>query len=337
MKESEVKQYPLGQYPFGMNAQFTKSTSKHWTDEEIKKGWSQILKNNGVNNGYMTLEDLNRFGYNMAEASFAKQIGVVPMFDSEYCEAIGGYPKGARIYGLIKGALVEATSLVDDNKVDFQKVGIDDVNWKSIKFDYPFPSCTPKRKLVSLKFGSEWGSEVDFAYEAPTRSILYTADKNMWVSIDLSDFRLQSKFYKKTYNGKSGNMVSPLNFNILCYVGSADANPNEVDLSDIGNALMITGDWFRTKFSPTWTCVQYSFISPGFKSSSSDIICGITNSYVSGNTTAYYLSAPDLWFGCDNAFHMNEGDQMIVFPFYMNNAFMLSNNQGKYEIHLSEF
>ena len=348
MKKSDIVKFPSMACPFAANANFSKS--KYWTDEEVKDGFKKILQNNGKNNGFMTLEDLNRFGYNMTETAFANQIGIVNMFDKEYCEKIGGYPNGARVFGTIKGQLVEAFSLVDNNKIDFQTEGIDGINWAGEQSIYSMPSSTPKRKLVELKWKN--GDDSDFVAHAPTedKAKVFVADKDMWVCIDLSELSYEPISYtvnvpkttKENETSKSDmKFTMPAILNVICYVGSGDLNPKQClpnikPIEESSNPWRHYNIYEYSEESYRWSCHQFSFPAKLYKSATNEFLCSITTEPKDNIVKAV---EPIRYFGVDGAFYLRKGFQMKIYAFYLYNATgvnVLGENEA-HSIYLSEY
>lgn len=320
MKQSEIINANFMKSPFAQGASYTNKTSKRWSDDEVKGGFKKILSTNGANNGYLTLEDLNRLGYNITESTFSDDIGLVPFFDYEYCNAIGGYPKGAHIFGIINGNLVEAISLVDNNKVDFQMTGIDNINWYSTNsnMDFLFPSCTPKRKLITLDVGGYKSDKTidetkPFCSKYPndTRKIHYVADKSMYVGIDLSEFTYNLDTF--VYNNQ--RFVNPFTLNMLCFIGGPDSNINDLTVSnlDMNYPLQVSGSWFLNIYSPYWNGLIYSFIAPGYKDKEDFMTMQIGEGLKGSTESKYVYKNTDIYSGIPNPFYMNEGDQLVIF------------------------
>ena len=329
MKQSEIINANFMKSPFAQGASYTNKTSKQWSDDEVKGGFKKILSTNGANNGYLTLEDLNRLGYNITESTFSDDIGLVPFFDSEYCNAIGGYPKGAHIFGILNGTLIEAVSLVDNNKVNFQKIGIDNINWYFPNYDIDslLPSYRPKRKLITLDVGGKKPNSNNIDDTKPFYSsfieydkhIHYIADKDMYVGIDLSDFNYNPYTFnasftqdKITYDYR---VVSPLVLNMFCFIG--DMSSDKTELSTVPhNPLTILGNSFLIKYAPRWNGFIYSFIAPGYKDQENFQLIQMGNVYKMDTTNKLQSITnvnPDLFLSIHEPFYMNAGDQLVIF------------------------
>ena len=75
-------------------------------------------------------QTLNRLFNSISYRQFLSQCGIIDTFDRVECEAIGGYGAGSILQYLKDGILYDVMSLVDYNKVDFNDVGVDGVNWE---------------------------------------------------------------------------------------------------------------------------------------------------------------------------------------------------------------
>lgn len=75
-------------------------------------------------------QTLNRLFNSISYRQFLSQCGIIDTFDRAESEAIGGYGAGAILQYLKDGILYDVISLVDYNKVDFNDVGVDGVNWE---------------------------------------------------------------------------------------------------------------------------------------------------------------------------------------------------------------
>ena len=325
--------------PFGDNASYTNSASKYWSDNDIKFGFKNILENNGKNNGFLTLEDINRFGYNMTEVPFANQMGLVNMYDAEYCKNIGGYPKGALVYGNIKGVLTQAMSLVDNNLVDFTTEGIDNVYWAGTSVgNVLMPSNTPVRKLETFKLITE-SSNSDIKYDnwSVGHARNYIADKDMFIGIDLSNTNVIPTTVKKTdlptsVIGRSYecHITAPIIICFLVYIGNADQNPNTLTTPDpnFSEPSLVTNDSYITRYSPNWTCAQFAFPLPLYSPDGDYYLAALYSSDGKYKSTNHML-------GCNDCIYVNKGDQLKIYPFYLHgNKYSGEINT---EISLSEY
>lgn len=79
---------------------------------------------------YVTRLEMNGIGNLASRYEFFTRAGGVVTFDQAFATAIGGYPSGAILDYYYNGTMYKAVSLVDNNMVDFNAVGIDGVNWQ---------------------------------------------------------------------------------------------------------------------------------------------------------------------------------------------------------------
>ena len=78
---------------------------------------------------YVTRGEFNAIGNLATRNDFYKACGGLNTFNSALSSKIGGYPKGAVLQLLDNNALKYVISLVDNNTVNFNTAGVDDVNW----------------------------------------------------------------------------------------------------------------------------------------------------------------------------------------------------------------
>lgn len=91
---------------------------------------------------FITRQLMNKLFAQMSGRQFLQQCGCLDTFDDKVCSEIDGYPRGAILKYLDGDVLYDVVSLVDSNKVDYTKVGIDNVNWKiygASIFSYTYP------------------------------------------------------------------------------------------------------------------------------------------------------------------------------------------------------
>ena len=82
----------------------------------------------------ITRRQVNTLGYIGTQEQFFEQCGGYHTFDTEICNAIGGYPKGAilKFYQESTNSLRTVYSLLDDNDWNFIENGVDGIHWKYI-------------------------------------------------------------------------------------------------------------------------------------------------------------------------------------------------------------
>ena len=82
----------------------------------------------------ITRKQVNTLGYIGTQEQFFEQCGGYHTFDTEICDAIGGYPEGAilRFYDADINCLRTVYSLLDDNTWNFLEQGVDGIHWKYI-------------------------------------------------------------------------------------------------------------------------------------------------------------------------------------------------------------
>lgn len=88
---------------------------------------------------YVTRAEMNGLGRVATQDMFYHKCGGLNTFDSEFAEAIGGYPTCA-VLDFVSGTnLFKVMSVKNKNKVDFTKVGVDGVNWIILNQDVADP------------------------------------------------------------------------------------------------------------------------------------------------------------------------------------------------------
>lgn len=78
---------------------------------------------------YITRSEMNGIGNLASRYEFFRRAGGLVTFDSDLSAEIEGYPSGAVLKYMNNGFLYDVISLVDNNTVDFNTVGVDGVNW----------------------------------------------------------------------------------------------------------------------------------------------------------------------------------------------------------------
>lgn len=78
---------------------------------------------------YITRPEMNGIGNLASRYEFFRRAGGLVTFDSDLSAEIEGYPSGAVLKYMNNGFLYDVISLVDNNTVDFNTVGVDGVNW----------------------------------------------------------------------------------------------------------------------------------------------------------------------------------------------------------------
>lgn len=102
-------------------------------DISIDKGFGLSYTKHKTNGGrYVLRNQLNSLGKVGSIFQYKRKNGVVPTFNSEFAELIGGYPKGAILWNINQVEAFRVVSLIDDNKVDFTKRGVDNVSWERL-------------------------------------------------------------------------------------------------------------------------------------------------------------------------------------------------------------
>lgn len=79
---------------------------------------------------YVTRGEFNAIGNLATRNDFYRACGGLNTFDADFASKIRGYPKDAVLQLLDNNVLKYVISLVDNNKVNFNAVGVDGVNWK---------------------------------------------------------------------------------------------------------------------------------------------------------------------------------------------------------------
>lgn len=89
--------------------------------------YSAPASNNGK---FVTRGEMNAIGNLASQNQFYFLAGGINTFDSAFATQIGGYPEGAVLKYLSNGYLYDVVSLVDNNTVNFNEVGVDGENWQ---------------------------------------------------------------------------------------------------------------------------------------------------------------------------------------------------------------
>lgn len=89
--------------------------------------YSAPASNNGK---FVTRGEMNAIGNLASQNQFYFLAGGINTFDSEFATQIGGYPKDAILKYLNNNYLYDVVSLVDNNMVNFNEVGVDGENWQ---------------------------------------------------------------------------------------------------------------------------------------------------------------------------------------------------------------
>lgn len=94
------------------------------------------------NNGkFVRRKQMNAIGKLASNDLFYYKCGGLNTFDAAFCEAIGGYPKGAVLKMLgDHNTVFDVISLVDNNTFDFTENGIDNEHWKYLNLNIGDPS-----------------------------------------------------------------------------------------------------------------------------------------------------------------------------------------------------
>ena len=78
---------------------------------------------------FIMRNQINALGNIASYYAFNNKIGYAPTFDEEFCNKIGGYPKGAILWNFNDVKAYRLVSLIDNNMVDFRSIGADGINW----------------------------------------------------------------------------------------------------------------------------------------------------------------------------------------------------------------
>ena len=84
---------------------------------------------------YITRGEMNAIGHLATVEGFYRQCGGLNLFDQEFCNCIGGYPKGAVLDYLVGNKLTSIISLRDNNDSNPYDGAIDGVNWMYLNRD----------------------------------------------------------------------------------------------------------------------------------------------------------------------------------------------------------
>lgn len=119
---------------------------------------------------YVKRSEMNAIGNLATNDLFYKRCGGLNTFDAKFCEAVGGYPKGAVLDHVVNGLARRVMSLKDNNTVDFTQYGVDGIkSWRycdvepieqektvlldeRITLEYPLSSSS--QGIISSIFGS---------------------------------------------------------------------------------------------------------------------------------------------------------------------------------------
>ena len=192
---------------------------------------------------FVTRKEMNAIGNLASRDLFYHKCGGLNTWDTDFCIAIGGYPKGAVLEFLVGNDLRKVISLTDNNKVCFSgnpistsqsQMGIvsgfvDNINWRYLD----------KELAVGVFYSSEFWCEGTYSivnvFESPTTGILDVKIENANVSSDT-----------KLIGTTSSSLVSHISDNI---------KENCVIIKDITNGEAIDyprwNYYFRTP-SNTW-------------------------------------------------------------------------------------
>lgn len=116
------------------------------TDINFRTGFPTPFEEPLPSGKVITRQMMNTLGNLGSQAQFFEQCGGYYTFDKGFCDAIGGYPKGAylQFFDESANALRTVCSLVEPNFVNFLEGGVDGVNWEfvgdspivNVKVDY---------------------------------------------------------------------------------------------------------------------------------------------------------------------------------------------------------
>ena len=100
------------------------------------KGFPPAYASPTANNGKFVLRgNLNAIGYLASANEYARACGQIVTFDPNLATKIGGYARGAVLEFCNGTDYCKVISLVDNNMVDFNTVGIDGQNWRRLDQD----------------------------------------------------------------------------------------------------------------------------------------------------------------------------------------------------------
>lgn len=102
---------------------------------------------------YITRGEMNAIGNLASQNQFYHLAGGINTFDQAFCDAIGGYPKGAILDYVNNGKFFKVISLVDNNSVDFVLYGVDGISWFYLNSDTPVPD--ENKGYVDISVGSQ--------------------------------------------------------------------------------------------------------------------------------------------------------------------------------------
>ena len=165
----------------------------------------------------ITRQMVNTLGHLGSQAQFFEQCGGYYTFDKGFCDAIGGYPKGAilQFFDEASGSLRPVRSLIDNNEVNFLEVGVDGVNWEyagdspivNIRVDYSSYEDLSERLFVE--------TGVPDLYEVPYDSYLQAFAVG---SVDCESLRRPpSEDVERPYVDKYAAAIYPVRVNGLYY------------------------------------------------------------------------------------------------------------------------
>ena len=182
-------------------------------DISVENGFGLSYTKHKSNGGrYVLRNQLNSLGKVGSIFQHKRKSGVVPTFNSEFAELIGGYPKGAILWNINSKEQFRVVSLIDDNKIDFTKMGIDGVSWQKIyAFNSDnFNSITNIREIFSYTGNIPGVQELGHGIVEKTGALIlesylkkFGTNLNMalspfgnWLSLYVSDIDIRGKAQK---------------------------------------------------------------------------------------------------------------------------------------------
>lgn len=223
----------------------------------------------------ITRKQVNTLGYIGTQEQFFEQCGGYHTFDTEICDAIGGYPEGAilRFYDGNINCLRTVYSLLDDNTWNFLEKGVDGIHWKyiddnpvlNLKIDYsdfidlrdvlfvetgipdfytvPFDGYL---QLHSLSFCDMHSTLRDLQTEYASERV------NIWQSEDGIAHPIYEKVQGALETGFQGDSY-------LDIYNERTNTTNSIKIRDDGSIGIKVSAWQATQFGPNGTYYMYKF------------------------------------------------------------------------------
>lgn len=143
------------------------------TSVNFREGFPSVYEAPTSSSGrFVTRGEMNAIGNLASNNDFHFRCGGINTFNSTLSDLIGGYPEGAILEKLDGLNLNKVISLVDNNTVDFNSVGVDGINWaylnvpgtvisKKIIFEGSVPNAIGSTVLFGFKASADTSLVID--------------------------------------------------------------------------------------------------------------------------------------------------------------------------------